>query len=315
MFLNAIEENLKLAISQNRLANSYLFLGPRGVGKFNFALRFAKALNCEQGNFPPCENCPSCLQISKLSHPDLHILEVKEEERQIKIDEVRQFQERISYRAFQARWKIAILKDADKLTVQAMNALLKTLEEPPKNTILILTSSNRSRLLPTVVSRCQTIRFSPVPEQEIISWLEKEMNIPKDKARIISSYAEGSKERAEQFLTLIDTRKSFLKNWLEIKNLKAGKNFELAQNPGFTKNVETYLEFLINWYRDLLRVKLGKEPVFNPDFEKEIKSHASRKSLRQILSSLDVLLRLEEDRLNYNIQAQTIGEQIILKLD
>ena len=309
-----IEQYLNRAIQQNRLAHCYLFLGPEGVGKFEFALRFAQALNCERGNFPPCQECPDCRQILAFNHPDLHILSVGKEEKQIKIGAVRDFQTQLFYRAFQGKWKVGIIRQAEKLTIQAMNALLKILEEPPANTSLILTSSNRSRLLPTVVSRSQIIRFSPLEDSEIISWLKQEKSLPEDKARIIASYAEGSQSRAEQFLNLLSVRKKFLDEWLKLKSSGYKKNFDLFQERGFVQQTEVYLEFLINWYRDLVRVKLAQKPVFNPDYEQELKREGEKKSMEKILSELELLLRLEQEWLNYNILAQSIGEQIVLKL-
>jgi len=309
-----IEQYLKNALQQDRLAHCYLFLGPEGVGKFSFALRFAQALNCETGNFPPCEKCPDCVQTSSQIHPDLHILSVQADEKQIKIEQVRGFQAQLSYRAFQGKWKVGIIRQAEKLTVQAMNALLKTLEEPPKSTILILTSSNRSRLLPTVVSRCQTIRFPPLKEYQLIGWLKEEKSLPEEKARIIASYSEGSQSRAEEFLNFLEARKRFLKEWLELKSSGYKKNFDLFQERSFVQQTGVYLDFLLNWYRDLIRIKLKQEPVFNPDFELELKTEAEKKSLEEILSELELLLRLEQEWLNYNILAQSLGEQIVLKL-
>jgi len=309
-----IEKNLAQAISSGRIASAYLFLGAEGVGKFGFALRLAQALNCQKANFPPCEACPVCKQIKACAHPDLHILEVKPEEKQIKIDEVRDFQAELSYRSFQAQYKIGIIRKAEKLTIEAMNALLKTLEEPLPNTVLILTCSNRSRLTPTVVSRCQTIRFPPIDKGTLVKILVQEQKIPEEKAKVIANYAEGSLERLKDSLLLIEQRKKFLEQWLKLRGENPGSGFELIENKNFSKNLQIWLEFLINWYRDLARFKFSANPEFNPEFELELKVEAEKLSASQILFGLDLLLRLEEESISFNVNPQTIGEQIFLKL-
>jgi len=309
-----IEKNLAQAISSARVANAYLFLGPEGVGKFEFALRFAQALNCERANFPPCESCAVCKQIKARAHPDLHLLELNPDEKQIKIEEVRNFQAELSYRAFQAQYKIGIIRKAEKLTLQAMNALLKTLEEPLPNTVLILTCSNRSRLAPTIVSRCQTIRFAPIEKKALVEILVQEQKIPEEKARGIANYAEGSLERIKDSLVLIEQRKKFLEQWLKLRAENPGAGFELIENKIFSKNLQLWLEFLINWYRDLVRFKFNAQPEFNPEFEQELKSEAEKLSTGQVLFGLDLLLSLEEESVSFNLNPQTIGEQIFLNL-
>ncbi len=309
-----IEQNLSQAISRNRIAHAYLFLGPRAAGKFQFALRFAQALICERKNFPPCGDCPDCKQIQARTHPDLHLLEVEPDEDQIKINAVREFQKLLSLRPFQARWKVGIIKDAENLTIQAMNALLKTLEEPLPNTVLILTSSNRSRLLPTVVSRCQTLRFPPVKTELLVEILLREQKLSPEKARLVAYYAEGSLEKIDQLVPLMEQRRKFLENWLNVPSQNAVAGFELVQGQSFTKNLGKYLEFFINWYRDLVRVKVKLSPEFNPDFEVELTAEAQRLSLERIMAGLDLLLRLEEQMISYHLNASTVGEQIFFEL-
>jgi len=309
-----IESNLGQAIAQNRVAHAYLFLGPEAVGKFQFALRFAQALICKKGNFPPCQECPDCKQILARTHPDLHLLEVGSEEKQIKIDEVREFQKQLSYRPFQASWKVGMIKEAEKLTIQAMNSLLKTLEEPLPNTVLILTCSNRSRLLSTVVSRCQILRFPPVRNEVLVEILLREQNLSPEKAKLVANYAEGSLEKIDELVPLMEQRRKFLENWLTVHSKNPVEGFELTQSSAFVKNLRVYLDFFLNWYRDLIRIKLNLSPEFNPDFELELKAEGQRLTREQIISSLDLLLKLEEEMISFNLNPQTIGEQIFFEL-
>jgi len=309
-----LEANLSQAIAQKRVASAYLFLGPEGTGKFSFALRFAQALNCESGNFPPCGRCHACAQIQALTHPDLHLLQLEEDAKQIKIDQVRAFQERLSFRSYQGGLKIGILREAERLNFQAMNALLKTLEEPTRDTVLILTCSNRSRLLPTVVSRCQTLRFPPVSREKLVEILGAEHKLTGERARLIANLAEGNMEKLDDLEHSLEQRKKFLTRWLELRSSNPGDIFELISDRGFSKNLNHYLNFIIDWYRDLIRVKLNREPDFNPGFELEIKNEAHKYSLKQLLAAVELLLKIEEEMTVHNLNAQTAGEQIFLQL-
>ena len=308
-----LEERLNQAIASKRVDGSYLFLGPEGVGKFTFALRFAQALLCEKGNFPPCGKCHGCSLVKALTHPDLHIIELEPDDKQIKIDAIREFEKKLSFRSFQGGLKIGIIHDAEYLNESSQNALLKTLEEPTPDTVLILSCSNRSRLLPTVVSRCQILRFAPVSKDQLIDILKKEHKVPIEKAKLIANLAEGNLEKISDLEHSLEQRKKFLAKWLELRSTNLGEIFPFVQGP-FAKNIGHYLNFLFDWYRDLIRVKLAQSPTFNPDFELEIKSQASKLSLSQMAAGLDLLLQMEEEMTTYNLNAQTVGERIFLKL-
>jgi DNA polymerase III subunit delta' len=308
------EEILSQAISRKRVASAYLFLGPEGAGKFSFALRFAQALDCENGNFPPCGHCHGCTQIQALTHPDLHILALEEDDKQIKIDAVRAFQERLSYRAFQGGWKIGIVREAEHLNLHAMNALLKTLEEPTPDTIMVLTCGNRSRLLPTVVSRCQTLRFPPVPVEQLTEILGRDKKMSREKALLIANLAEGNLEKLSDIEHSMEQRKKFLAHWLELSSANPGDIFDLVGDRSFAKNLPHYLKFIIDWHRDLIRVKLNRGPEFNPDFEMEIKNQARKYTMKQLVSALETLLSVEDEIASVNLNAQTAGEKIFLQL-
>jgi DNA polymerase-3 subunit delta' len=308
-----IEDNLAGALNRKRVASAYLFLGPEGVGKFTMANRFAKALLCDTRKFPPCEQCRSCRQVETRTHPDLHFLQVETEEKQVKVEQVRAFQERLSYRSFQGGMKVGIIEETERLTNQAMNALLKTLEEPTPDTVLILTCANRSRLLPTVVSRCQILRFPPVSREKLVAYLSEDKGLARERASLLANLAEGSLNRLSELEHSLEQRKKFLTRWLELRSSNPGEIFAAVQSF-FARNQEHSMNFLINWYRDLLRVKLNQPQEFNPDFELELKTEAERYSMRQLLESLELLLELEQEINVFKLQPQTAGERIFLKL-
>ena len=159
-------------LERRRLANSYIFSGEPGIGKKLTALNFAKAINCQKSETiselltpnaefsartDSCDKCEACLKIESGSHPDL--LLISPEDRQIKIDEIRLIDEALSFRPFEGRKKIVIIDDADAMNIAAANAFLKTLEEPPEDSVIILISSRSDRLPATIRSRCSLVNF------------------------------------------------------------------------------------------------------------------------------------------------------------
>lgn len=218
------QEILSQALKKNRLANTYLFYGPPGVGKFLLAWRLAQALLCEKPseNLSACETCPSCLKVAQLRHPDCYLVfphpssdkpkEVQEYQdyfRQAKIgepyqlveysrpinisaDKIRFLKEQIYRMPFQSERKIVIIEQAESMRSDSTNLLLKIFEEPPGDTVLILTTAQIDRLLPTVVSRSQKIRFAPIPPETISSELRKRFSSDKEKTGFYASLSEGS---------------------------------------------------------------------------------------------------------------------------
>lgn len=150
---------LRRSLDRKRLAHAYLFIGPRGSGKVEAALTLAQALNCEREDHDACGRCDSCETIARREHPDIHWVEPESKSRRIQIDQIREFERAVSLKANRARVKAGIVVDADCMTEQANNAFLKTLEEPPANTIIILLTAEPQRLLPTILSRCLRISF------------------------------------------------------------------------------------------------------------------------------------------------------------
>lgn len=180
---------LSRSLMGSRVAHAYLFVGPEGVGKRYMALSFAKALNCLQLEADYCGHCPACQKIDRLSHPDLHLIEP--EGNSLKIEQVRICQREIAFRPWEGRTKVVILDGADKMTPEAASALLKTLEEPPASTVLILTASSELSLLPTITSRCRLIRLGPLDRAVIAEILVRERLLEPSQASLLASLAQG----------------------------------------------------------------------------------------------------------------------------
>lgn len=189
-------EVLRRMYRRGRVPHALLFIGPEGVGKRMVAEAFFQYLNCPSAGEDSCGLCPSCEKVTKGRHPDLHLL-VPEGER-IKIQQIRELAHMLYLRPLEARWRGAIIEGAERMTKEAANAFLKTLEEPPPQTLIVLITSRPEGLLPTISSRCQRIRFYPLSDEEVREVLEREGVSPGD-IELLLRLAEGSPGKALEF--------------------------------------------------------------------------------------------------------------------
>jgi len=220
-----VVEQFRRSLAANRLAASYLFLGPAGVGKRLFAVKLAQALLCQRSptqQLEPCGQCESCLLLEAGNHPDLDIVGLPVGKRRLPVDlflgdRDHRNQEglchSISLRPQMGKRRVAIIDDADHLTTESANCLLKTLEEPPPGAVLILLGTSRGRQLPTILSRTQTVRFSPLSD-ETMSQLLVEQQIVADAAQAdrLALASEGSFSKAAQLVDpeLLDIKQQLL---------------------------------------------------------------------------------------------------------
>jgi DNA polymerase III subunit delta' len=186
---------IRRALEAGRLPHALLFSGPDGVGKRRAALELAKALNCAgpASGKEACDACPSCRLADRRAHPD--ILVVDPEGRRLKIDQIREVERHASLSPYAGIRRVAIVDAAEAMTPQAQNAFLKTLEEPPGAAVLVLISAAPTSLLPTVRSRCQEVRFGPLPD-EVVSALLAEAGVDPDEARRAAALGGGSVAQA-----------------------------------------------------------------------------------------------------------------------
>lgn len=188
-------ERFKRLIAAKRLAHAYLFAGPADTGKMETALAVAQLVNCEDIAHAPCGTCGQCRKIAAGIHPDMHIITVLEDENSILIEQIRHMLGRAALRAFEARTKVFILRDAHRMTTEASNALLKTLEEPAPNTLMILTTCVPEACLGTVKSRCHTVKFFRTTEP-----------LPKERERVLDVFL--SRVPHEDYLKSLSTDKA-----------------------------------------------------------------------------------------------------------
>ncbi|MDR2860500.1 MAG: DNA polymerase III subunit [Elusimicrobiota bacterium] len=264
-----VKQILTMQIKGKKIPHSYIFMGQDGVGKRFCAIEFAKLLNCLTNDWSgenpgACNTCSSCHKISKNLHPDIHFIdfekqaaiEEKDYEDEDEIDEaskqrrtlgikvIREYMlPEVSRKANEGKWKVFIVEPADKLTSEAANCLLKTLEEPPDNTIIILIARHKETIPQTIVSRCQTLFFKPLKESEIADYLVSNMSLPVNEAERIAQLSEGSIEYAQKLIDADNNK--VLQVWEKIKNkeLKNMAAFDvLALSKGITK--DNALEFI-----------------------------------------------------------------------
>lgn len=192
----ALISHLHSTFGSGRVYHAYIFAGPEGTGKKTMARTCAQALFCQDSDMHsrPCGKCPGCLQFEE-GHPDVYTLSVPEGKTQIPVDSVRELIANLSDKAFSGGRRVVLIDQADMLGLPGQNALLKTLEEPPENTVFILCVTSVNSLLPTVISRSQTVRFSPMDEERLAEELIKKGAKAED-AKWLAQYCEGSMGRA-----------------------------------------------------------------------------------------------------------------------
>ncbi|MBU0503899.1 MAG: DNA polymerase III subunit delta' [Candidatus Omnitrophota bacterium] len=294
-------ELLKSGIIQDTLFGAYIFSGPDGIGKMLAAKTLAKALNCQENNSDACGICPSCSRIDKGVHPDISIIDALGSE--IKIDYIRQLQRDISLRPYEARKKVFIINNAHDLNPESSNAFLKTLEEPPKNSLIILVSAKPSLLFKTILSRSKIIRFYPLKRQELKEALINDYGLDAQTGHFLAYYSEGSIGKA---LYLKDRDILREKNQVidDLFSAEAGSAGNHSENK--REDIRRSLDILAGWIRDIYLVKSGQpqEEMIHLDRKSDILRLANHYSF----FDLDVILKAVSDSLLY------LGQNVNTKL-
>lgn len=274
---------LRRALRSGKTAHAYLFEGIAGCGKGTTGLAFVEAAFC--GRDDGCGTCPSCRKMATHHHPDLHLVEP--DGAFIKIDQVRELQRELVLRPIEAPLKACIIRDADRLNPSAGNALLKTLEEPPGNALMILLTTNLDSVLSTVRSRCQLLRFAPLPEELI-----EEQLITSGRngaaARLAASLAGGSLGKAlgDEEADTVD-RQALLERLRALSLGDTAPLFAAAEDMAANREQALkQLDVLTSLLRDILLIQGGSDAVVNRDIMPFLESEAARLSLERNLERI-----------------------------
>ncbi len=286
-------ELLKRAIRKDQMAQSYLFLGNEGIGKKRVALQFAKAINClEAESGDACDHCLSCKKIDGGLHPDVLLLEP--EGQTIKVDQVRQMQKDLAYRPYEGKRRVCILTAADRMAPNMSNILLKTLEEPPLHTVIILLANNPKLLLPTILSRCQRIRFNSLPIPLVSEWLMEQKGLDEKEAHLLASLSGGSLGKALEIKEEIRQipREELLSGFLGLEPVSPEKMETWSEClPSQREDLLLVLEVVKTLLRDLVVMKAVKDEtkLIHSDLLGGIRNVAEHWSLTSLLSRMEVL--------------------------
>ena len=283
---------LERARKIDRISHGYIISGPEGSGKRTLAMEFASSLVCEKKAFPPCEKCAGCKRSDDGNHPDINV--VRADGKFIKIKMIRELSRALQYHSYEGGYKAALIVESERMNEHAQNALLKTLEEPPSNTVLILTCSNMSRLLPTILSRCQIIRIGALDTSVIKELVIQERGLDSEEAELVSLLSQGNARRALDMDLdfVLEFRKVMIERLLEIDKEDRTGILEFADVISKSSYpVEDILDILASFYHDVLYLKLGRNKVRHTDLVSSAAIEAKRNSVENILSNIESICR------------------------
>lgn len=300
-------DSLVKSLQSQRVAQSYLFVGQDGIGKSLIAENFAKLLNCEGSNaFDCCDNCSSCLKTQRRMHPD--ILRIQAEGDSIKIDQMRELKRFFSFASYEAKYKVAIIDGAQFLTIEASNSLLKVLEEPNKTAIIILITPTTDKLLATVVSRCQTIRFKSLSSEMLFSILLDEYNFDQKQLPIYVNYSNGSlgtalRLKGDNFLSF---REQIITNLLSNRKDRLAKElFDAPSDNDFKKIVFILLTLVRDSF--ILRSSFTQGCLINIDHRTDIEGFLKHKTSNEIFLIMGEIIKI------YDLVDKSINKRLIVE--
>lgn len=308
-------EQLDRAIRHGRERHAYLITGPDRIGKTTLARAFVMALNCT-GDDPPCGHCRACTLIAKNAHPDVTFVESETAGSTLKIEQVRDLQQMLALRPYEARYRVAILRRFHEANPAAANALLKTLEEPAPNAVLILTANAAEDLLPTIVSRCQPLHLRPLPVQTVREALEQRWGAEASTAHTLAQLSGGRIGWAVGALSdpaELDQRNAALELLEEALSGSRRTRFALVERLSLEKStLLTLLDLWLGYWRDaLLIASRSRTPITNADHADQLRRLARRISPEVALKALTATRRTQA-YLGKNVNARLALETLML---
>ena len=307
------------AVENNRVSHAYILNGERGSGKKMLANLFAMTLLCETGDNEPCGKCHSCKQAESGNHPDI-IRVTHEKPNSISVDDIRtQVNNTVDIKPYQGPYKVYIIPQADMMTPQAQNAILKTIEEPPSYAVFLLLTENAETLLPTINSRCVMLKLRNIKDTLIKKYLMENLEIPDYKADMCTAFAQGNMGRAimlansDHFNEIREEAVQLLKH---ISEMELNEIVAAVKNISVYKlEITDYLDIIMIWYRDVLLYKATKEidKVVFKDQLQSIKEQARKSSYEGIELILESLEKAKA-RLKATVNFDLVMELLLLTI-
>jgi DNA polymerase-3 subunit delta' len=328
------KERITNSILNKKLAHAYLFYGPAGCGKEAFALELAKAVNCQDETYKPCNNCPPCQKITQLIHPDIKFifptastwkaedlklrLKIKAENpyrhldlkghTTIQINRIRELKNEAKYSPYEAQKKVYIITDADKLTREGANSFLKMLEEPPDTLLIILITSAMSTLLDTIRSRCHHQYFPVLTPEESLKIIEKYIQ-PDERIKRLNQIAQGNLKSLFEMIDHEDQESrqhmlSYLRAVASGDSMKISNIIDTISAKRDKNYLKDLLNLLILWFKDALHLSIlgNKTQLINIDFAQELikfTDHYQASNFEEIVSEIEKAVE-NVDRNIYN---------------
>ena len=311
---NLIKEHLRLAVRENKVFHAYIFNGEDLAGKNMLAAVFAKSLVCEEGGETPCNHCKACHQFDSGSHPDVRYL--VRSKASIGVDDIReQINRDVVIRPYSSRYKVYVIDEAEKLTEEAQNALLKTIEEPPSYAVIMLLTNNVEKMYSTIRSRCVTLNLRSVDQELITRFLMEKQQVPDYRARTCSAYSQGNVGRAMQMAS--SERFSQMLEFVQrlVRGARDMKEFEIVQTARemetFQEDIGDLLDLITLWYRDILAMKTTGDRellVFGEEYRfiRQKADTVSAAGIGRVLEAVETARQRIRSNVNFHAAAEML---------
>lgn len=314
-----IKEHFQKAIENHKVSHAYILTGEAGTGRKSFANAFSMALLCEKGGKEPCMVCHSCKQVLSGNHPDL-IYVTHEKPNSIGVDDIReQINDTIMIRPYSSYYKVYVVDEAEKMTVQAQNALLKTIEEPPAYAVIILITTNQEAFLPTILSRCVQLKLKPLKDFTVKSYLVQHLGVGEKEAEIAAAFARGNLGKAIHLASSDEFKELYYKMMALVKNVETMDIVDLMDRIREMKelnfDIGEVLDMLQLWYRDVLMFKVTKDMnllIFKDEYKtiNGMGQNVGYDGLEKILAAIETC----RTRLNANVNMELAMELLLLTM-
>jgi DNA polymerase-3 subunit delta' len=313
---------LRRTLAAQQVRHAYLFTGPKHIGKTLLAHRFAQTLLCAGGPDPhvaplePCNSCIACRKVLHGNHPDVHIIAKAADKQAILIEQIRTLQSDSARKTLEGRRNVFIIENAQDMNPQAANCLLKTLEEPEPDVVLLLTTDDAGLLLPTIISRVQQVPMQLLPTEQIRAALEQRWEVEPEEAVLIAALAAGRMGWAVQAVEddeMLAERKAQLEMLAQLPSLSRVQRFDIAQRlSAESDKLDTVLDLWLLWWRDMaLAANRCLDLTVNVDMRDLLQTQAAKLGSAQAERMIRAILQARE-AIEQNVNARVALEVLML---